>query len=58
MLRWLMRRRLRGFGRATFLLHDVFDADFAEGRITAIYIVRNPDKLRHLTPQSPTLGEA
>lgn len=41
---------------AAFLLHDVFDYSFAliapfeiEGNVvTAIYVVRNPDKLRRL----------
>ncbi|MEU2064003.1 RNA polymerase sigma-70 factor [Streptomyces sp. NPDC013455] len=28
---------------------SLFQLDIADGRITAVYIIRNPDKLRHLT---------
>ncbi|MES9524907.1 RNA polymerase sigma-70 factor [Streptomyces capoamus] len=28
--------------------HTLFQADIADGRITTVYLVRNPDKLRHL----------
>ncbi len=30
--------------------------DIADGRIVAIYVVRNPDKLRHLAPAPPFAG--
>ncbi|MFF5537446.1 RNA polymerase sigma-70 factor [Streptomyces cinerochromogenes] len=41
-------------GPAALVLVDdkpdsLFQVDIAEGRVTAVYVVRNPDKVRHLT---------